>query len=102
MWCMNKRLLLIFHPICRKSRSEPLNQIFVFSAPLSAPEERSCQRRTQRWGEKERSDGGREGEERNTEGEACSEKYGEESGREKMDEEPHCECCLRMFIKPEK
>lgn len=51
---------------------------------------------------REAMEGGREGEERNTEGEACSEKYGEESGREKMDEEPHCECCLRMFIKPEK
>lgn len=49
---------LIFHPICRKSWSEPLNQIFVFSAPLSAPEEQSCQRQTERWGENEREEEG--------------------------------------------
>ena len=34
----------------------------------------------------------------------CGEESGSGGGRgrkRKMDEEPHCESCLRMFVKPE-
>lgn len=65
-----------------------------FLSPLIAPQEWSCQRQTERWEGKEER--GRRGKQQN-----CEEDRQEE-GKSKIDVEPHCDCCLRMFVKSQR